>query len=258
MSPLSVLVVDDEPLARRRLQRMLEALPGVQIAGQAGDVAEAASQVRALQPQLLLLDIQMPGGDGFALLDALDGAAPPEVVFVTAFDHHAVKAFETHAVDYLLKPVEPGRLQLAVERARRALELRGARERSLALEETVANLRSALRQQAPAQPDFWVRGPRGYERVPMHEVLHIQAERDYVRVHTAGRSVLHCESMASLAERLPPGQFIRVHRSRIVRRDRIVQVRRTAMSGLRVVLSDQSEFPVGRTYQARLLAALGR
>ncbi len=256
MSTLSVLVVDDEPLARRRLRRMLAACRGVNLVGEAGDVAESCAMVRALRPQLVLLDIQMPGGDGFVLLESLGDIPAPEVIFVTAFDHHAVKAFDTHAIDYLLKPVEPGRLLLAIDKARRAIALHGLQDRTVALEETIANLRRALRQQEDRMTDFWIRGPLGYDRVPLDDILHIQADRDYVRIHTADRSMLHCESMASLQARLPPGQFMRVHRSSIVRCDRIARVQRTAMSGLVVTLTDRTEVRVGRTYRDKLLAGL--
>lgn len=258
MSTLSVLVVDDEPLARRRLRRMLAACPDVQLVGEAGNVAESCALVRALRPQLVLLDIQMPGGDGFVLLESLGDVPTPEVIFVTAFDHHAVKAFETHAVDYVLKPVEPGRLLLAIDKARRAIALHGLQDRAMALEETIANLRGALRRQTAQVSDFWVQGPVGYERLAMDDILHIRAERDYVRIHTANRSMLHCESMAALQKRLPQGQFMRIHRSSIVRCDQIARVQRTALSGLTVTLSDRTEVRVGRTYRDQLLADMTR
>ena len=117
MSDLSVLIVDDEPLARGRLRRMLAAMEGVRVAGEAGNAGEAQDRIAALKPDLLLLDIQMPGEGGFELLERLGEAAPP-TIFVTAFDHHALRAFNARAIDYVTKPVEPGRLATAIERAR--------------------------------------------------------------------------------------------------------------------------------------------
>lgn len=252
----TVLVVDDEPLARRRLQRMLSDCEGVRFAGAAADVEQARAMVRQLRPDILLLDIQMPGGDGFELLSAL-GDEAPAVVFVTAFEHHAVRAFEVSAVDYLLKPVEPGRLALAMARVRVFLQQRSREEQAQALRETVATLRRALDgQQARTRADFWVRSASGHARLELREIVRFEAERDYVRIHAGERSFLHWESLASLEERLPAQEFVRIHRGSIVRRDRIAKVRRGALSSLVVVLTDQTELRVGRTYLPRIRAEL--
>jgi two-component system LytT family response regulator len=122
------LIIDDEPLARRELRRLLAEFPWVEIVGEAGDVVEAAARVEALAPDLLFLDIQMPGGSGFDLLSRLDHV--PRVIFTTAYDHHAVRAFEVNALDYLLKPIEPQRLAAALAKARSASEDRPAESRS--------------------------------------------------------------------------------------------------------------------------------
>lgn len=252
----SVLVVDDEPLARRRLQRMLSACEGVHFAGAASDIEEARAMMARVMPDILLLDIQMPGGDGFELLSAL-GADAPAVVFVTAFDHYAIQAFEVNAMDYLLKPVEPGRLALAMTRVCAALRSQSQGEQAQALRETVATLRRSLNAtHTDSRADFWVKSADGYARVDMRQIVRVQADRDYVRIHAGGRSFLHWESMASLEGRLPAGEFIRVHRGSIVRRDCIAQVRRGPLSSLVLVLSDQTEVPVGRTYLRRIRAQL--
>ncbi|WP_415012181.1 LytR/AlgR family response regulator transcription factor [Amaricoccus sp.] len=125
---LTVLIVDDEPIARRRLGRLLRAIPHVQVLGEAGDVASAVAETRRLAPDLLLLDIRIPGGDGFDVIDRL-GRDVPRVVFVTAFNHHAIRAFDLEAVDYVTKPVEAPRLARAIERARAATAASGQTER---------------------------------------------------------------------------------------------------------------------------------
>lgn len=252
----SVLVVDDEPLARRRLQRMLASCEGVHFAGAASDIEDARALIGRLSPDILLLDIQMPGGSGFDLLAAL-GPDAPSVVFVTAFDQYAIQAFDVAAVDYLLKPVEPGRLALAMARVCTALRSRSQDEQAQALRETVATLRQALNgTRTDSASDFWIKSAGGYARVDMRQILRFQADRDYVRIHANGQSYLHWESLASLESRLPAKDFIRVHRGSIVRRDRIAQVRRGALSSLVLVLSDQAEVPVGRSYLRRVRAQL--
>lgn len=257
MSGLSVLVVDDEPLARRRILRLLAKEDGLDRIEAAGDLAEARRAADALRPDILLLDIQMPGGDGFQLLERL-AQAPPAVVFVTAFDHHALRAFEANAADYVTKPIEPGRFRAAMARARRLAGLEAREERIAELQETVAALRAALGEQARAPLDFWVRARGEHLRIPADDVVRFQAERDYVRIHTAEGDYLYRESLASLERRLDADDFVRIHRSAIVRRRSIVKVRAGPFAALVAVLSDGTEVKVGRTYEAQMRSLVGR
>ncbi|WP_296595683.1 LytTR family DNA-binding domain-containing protein [Phenylobacterium sp.] len=257
MSGLTVLVVDDEPLARRRILRLLAKEEGLGRIEAVGDVAEACRTAETLRPDILLLDIQMPGGDGFQLLDQL-AQAPPAVVFVTAFDHHALRAFDADAADYVTKPIEPGRFRAAMARARRLAGLQAREERIAELQETVAALRGALGEQARAPMDFWVRARGEHLRVSADDVVRFQAERDYVRIHVAGANYLHRESLASLERRLDAEAFVRIHRSTIVRRRAVVKVRPGPFAALVAVLADGSEVRVGRTYEAQMRAVLGR
>lgn len=257
MSGLSVLVVDDEPLARRRILRLLAQEEGLGRIEAAGDLAEACRAADALRPDILLLDIQMPGGDGFQLLERL-APSPPAVVFVTAFDHHALRAFEANAADYVTKPIEPGRFRAAMARARRLAGLQAREERIAELQETVAALRAALAEQARAPVDFWVRARGEHLRISADEVLRFQAERDYVRIHVAGANYLYRESLASLERRLDADAFVRIHRGAIVRRQAIVKVRPGPFAALVAVLTDGAEVRVGRTYEAQMRAVLGR
>ncbi|BBE72128.1 LytR/AlgR family response regulator transcription factor [Oharaeibacter diazotrophicus] len=258
MTGLSVLVVDDEPLARRRLIRLAGALAWVGRIAEAGDVAGALRSLADEPADVLLLDVQMPGGDGFDLLARLPAGIAPAVVFVTAFDHHALRAFEAAAVDYVTKPVEPARLRVAMERARAAVAARGHAERVAELQETVATLRRAVGARERRSRDLWVRVGADHVRLAAEAILRIQAERDYVRIHVRGADYLHHESLAALGERLDPAEFLRIHRGTIVRRDAVARIRTGAYSALIAVLADGTELKVGRTYAAAVRAALSR
>lgn len=255
MNATTVLIVDDEPLARRRLERLLAVRSDVKIVGEAGDVQQAVDAVRKLRPELMLLDIHMPGGNGFDVLDAL-GDATPAIIFVTAFDHYALMAFEQNAVDYVTKPVEEGRLDLAL---RRALERLGAGGEQLReLQGTIATLRQALRQAERPTTQFWIKTRIEFVRIGSNRIQRIHADRDYVRLHADGESYLYGESLASLERRLDPAEFIRIHRSVIVRRDAIERLRVAPYASLIAVLSDGAEVRVGRSYARTVKAELGR
>lgn len=247
MKQLSVLIVDDEPLARRRLVRMLEALPGFRTVGEAGDVQQAYDHVREFSPDILLLDIQMPGGNGFDVLEQL-GKDVPVVIFVTAFDHHALRAFDASAVDYVTKPIEPSRLYSALTRARLAVEARNSVERVEELQETILALRLALRKDEARQTDLWLKHQGDTIRLSVDKISWIEADRDYVRIHTTDRYFLHHESLASMERRLDPSEFMRIHRGAIVRRSCIAKLKQGPFSALIAVLTDGSEVRVGRTY----------
>ena len=253
MTGLSVLVVDDEPLARRRAIRIVRQCVEVGAIEEAGDIAAARAVLEARSVDILLLDIQMPGGDGFALLETLRPPLPA-VVIVTAFHDHALKAFEARAIDYVTKPIVPARLLAAVERAAITAENRSSQDRIDELLETVRTLRrnSPLPAGGGTASEFWVRTRRDVMRVPADRVMRFEAERDYVRIHTAGGTFLHHESLVSLERRLDPGAFIRIHRSSIVRRDAIARLRTAPFAALIAVLADGTEIRVGRTYLTRM------
>lgn len=257
MNEMSVLVVDDEPLARRRLTRMLGKVEWVCRIDEAGDIAQACQRVDEHRPDILLLDIQMPGGTGFEVLERL-AHAPPAVVFVTAFDHHALRAFEANAIDYVTKPVEPGRFQMAMTRARHAAASRSQDDRIAELRETVTSLKRALNSREKRAGEFWVKSQGEYLRIAPETIIRFQADRDYVRVHIAGADYLYQENLASLERRLDPADFTRIHRSTIVRRSAIARIKTAPFAALIAVLSDGSEVRVGRTYAAAIRATLAR
>lgn len=257
MTPLSVLVVDDEPLARRRLTRHLGKIGWVARIDEAGDVDCACRLAKEVKPDILLVDIQMPGGSGFDLLERL-GAEAPVVVFVTAFDHHALRAFEANAIDYVTKPIEAGRFEMAMGRARQAVTSRLQGERIAELQETVASLKKALGGNSRRTGDFWVKSHGAYIRIAAETVIRFQAERDYVRIHVSDAAYLLPENMASLERRLDPAIFVRIHRSTIVRRNAITRVRTAPFSALVAVLCDGTEVRVGKTYAPGVRSDLTR
>jgi len=242
--PLKVLIADDEPLAAERLQLLLARSDGAALVGTASDGESAVSLSEALRPDLLLLDIAMPGLDGIGVARALAAQAPsPAVVFVTAFDQFAVAAFEVEAVDYLMKPVDPARLQRALDRARAYLHNRGEEKGKPAsrwLEE------------------FWASDLTGLVRIAARDVDRVSAERDYMRLHVGRRSWLIHHSMTALEEGLNPDLFVRLHRSAIVRRDFITGFTRNASGRWIARLADGGEQPVGRLYADRVRTMAGR
>ena len=249
------LIVDDEPLARRRLQRALSQIQDVALVGEAGNIRDAEAMIASTAPNLLLLDIQMPNGTGFDLIDRLSEPVPA-VIFVTAFDDYAVPAFEARAIDYVLKPVDFARIAEAVERARQALRAQEQEQRLTELQEIVATLRAELARRDEKSLAFWVNSRGQTHRVAASEIVWIEAERDYARIHTEDRSWLYHESLSSLAGRLDPNNFIRVHRSAIIRRDRITAFQRGAFASLTAVLDNGAHVRVGRTYERGIRSEL--
>jgi two-component system LytT family response regulator len=215
MKPLSILVVDDEPLARRRLTRLLKNEPEVSIAGECGDGESAVQALERLTPDVLLLDVHLPGMDGLAVLDSARPARQPAVVFVTAYDRYAIQAFERAAVDYLLKPVDGERLHAALERARQRVRRGGAGE--------LARGNAALRNGRPVERLLVMNRGRGVF-VRAAAIEWIEAKGNAVRVHAAG--VVHRlrGPLARLHERLDQDRFRRVSRSAVVNLDRVREI----------------------------------
>lgn len=252
---LRVLVVDDEALARRRLVTMLRDIVDAEVVGEAADGDTALELVRETAPDIILLDIKMPGRNGFELVPLLEGPDLPIVIFVTAFGHYAVKAFELSAVDYLMKPVAFDRMREALARARATLRSRDAQSRIAEMTEVIAALRDHA-EGVPVTPtlerEFWVQRRGEYVRVPVAGIEWIGAERDYVRLHAGEEAYLMRETMNGMAARLDPAAFIRVHRSSLVRRAMITAIRQAAYGALKVVLTTGVEVPVGRTYASAI------
>lgn len=257
-APLTILVVDDEQIARRRLIRLLRSMEDVSVVGEAGDVDSAVAAAQMLRPDMMLLDIQIPGGNGFSVIDRL-GYESPLVVFVTAFDHHALRAFEIEAVDYVTKPVDPTRLATAIRRTKAALSLRGREEQIGDLLATVDALRRSLRHSndRTTPRSFWIKSRGGHQRIGIESIAYIQAERDYVRLFASGQSHLIGETITAMENRLGPLGFLRIHRSTLVRRETVTQMLQGRYGAFTLRLTDGTELRVGRTYIAGLRTALG-
>lgn len=245
---LKILIADDEPLAAERLQMLLARIDDVLLVGTAHDGESAVRMAEALQPDLLLLDIAMPGQDGIEVARALSRTGQsPAVVFVTAFDQFAVAAFDVAAIDYLMKPVDAERLARSIDRARAYLESRAER----ALDEVPS---------APSQwlDEFWASDLSGLVRIAARDIDRVTAERDYMRLHVGKRSWLIHHSMTALEEGLDPELFVRLHRSAIVRRDFIAGFTRNSSGRWIARLADGNEQPVGRLYADQVRAIAGR
>jgi two-component system LytT family response regulator len=249
MTALRVLVVDDEAPARRRLRRLLEAMPDVTVIGEACSGEEAVSAIAALAPDLVLLDVQMPLLDGFEVVGTVGAEAMPPVVFVTAYDAHALRAFEVRALDYLLKPVTGARLREAVERARDA-RAAGQRDDRVGLTALIAGrpLCRLLVHDA--------RGPaHGSRLLAVDDIELARADRNHVVFHTPHGTFRLRASIGTLAARLDPALFLRVNRSDIVRLDAIRELQPWSHGEYRVVLRDGTALLWSRRYRAQDAAA---
>jgi DNA-binding LytR/AlgR family response regulator len=258
-TPLRVALVDDEPPALRRLQMAIDKTDGVKVVGQAANGPDALEMIRRGGIDVVMLDIRMPGLSGLDLARAIDPDEAPIFIFVTAYSRFATDAFELAAVDYLLKPVEFDRLHAALERARQTLQSRAARSRIAELEEVVAALRAA-----EAEPDdngftdeIWAPDRGDRVRIPVSLIDWIEAERDYVRIHSRGRSFLVRKAIRKLQAELDPADFLRVHRGALVRRDRIVRLARRPGGPSAVVLQSGAEVPVARRQAAHIRKLVG-
>ncbi|HEX6370826.1 MAG TPA: response regulator [Longimicrobium sp.] len=242
------LIVDDEDLARQRITELLADEPDFAVVGECGDGEEAAREIRRLRPDLVFLDVQMPEMDGFEVLSTIDPARAPVVVFVTAYDEFALRAFEAHAIDYLLKPFYRPRFHVALDRARAQLAQRNAAPPADArLRRLLESLATAER---PALERFVIRTGTRIYFVPVGEVDWIQAEGNYVRLHTGARTHLLRASITSIADRLDPRVFLRIHRSTILNLGRLREVHPFAKGTFVVVLQDGTRLTSSITYRA--------
>jgi two-component system LytT family response regulator len=257
---MRVVLADDEPLVRERLRTLLAARGDCALVAECADGMEAVAAIEAERPDVALLDVQMPELDGFEVLEALPEALRPAVVFVTAYDEYAVRAFEVNAVDYLLKPIEPERFAAALDRvaARRggpadgAGALAGPALRSLLAE--LGRLRAERGRGAAER--FVVRDGHRVTFVAMDDVDWIDAAGNYVRLHAGGRAHLLRETMKAVEARLDPDRFVRVHRSAIVRLERIVAMEPYFHGEYVLTLADGTRLTSSRSHGARLRALL--
>jgi len=239
---ITAVIVDDEDLARAILREYLTGHPEVEIVAECSNGFEAVKAVAELAPDLLFLDIQMPKLNGFEVLELIGEG--PAVVFVTAYDQYALRAFEVHAVDYLLKPFSPERLAEALERTR----LRMERNEAAPLPELVKQTRAANK---PIERVLVKDGSRVHV-IPVEKIDYLEAQDDYVGIKTGGKEYLKQDTMAELESLLPPERFIRIHRSYILNIDRLMRLEPYAKDSRVAVLVDGTQLPVSRAGYARL------
>ena len=258
MREIRALIADDEPLARRGIRQLLEPHTDVRIIGECRDGLEALRALQTLSPDLIFLDVQMPELDGFAVLRAHGPERMPSVVFVTAYDEFAVRAFEAHAIDYLVKPVSDARFAAALGRVREQMRSADAMEiarRLGALLETQAADEVANGGEAPYMRRLLVPTPAGDLLLDVAEIDWIQAEDYYAAVHVRGKRHLIRESLSMLETRLDRTRFLRVHRSAIVNIDRVRELR-TAQGESMLVLRDGTRVPVSRRRREQVATML--
>jgi len=239
---ITAVIVDDEELARAILREYLAGHPEVEIVAECSNGFEAVKAVAELAPDLLFLDIQMPKLNGFEVLELIGKG--PAVVFVTAYDQYALRAFEVHAVDYLLKPFTPERLSEALERTR----LRMERNEASPVPELVKQTRAANK---PIERVLVKDGSRVHV-IPVEKIDYIEAQDDYVGIKAGGKEHLKQDTMAELESLLPPERFIRIHRSYILNIDRLMRLEPYAKDSRVAVLADGTQLPVSRAGYARL------
>jgi len=251
---IRVVIVDDEPPARARLRRLLADHPDIDVVAECGDGASAVHSIETAGPDLVLLDIQMPELDGFDVLQALDLPQLPAIVFVTAFDQYAVRAFQVHALDYVLKPVESDRLGEALAHAR----VRLAERRSSAASAGVAALLRDLTKDRPYLSRVPVRADGRVRVIDLAGVDWLGAADNYVALHAGSREYLVRDTIGRIEQRLDPRHFVRVHRSTIVRIERIVELVPDLHGDFQIRLKDGTVLAMSRTFRARVEDRFGR
>jgi len=251
---IRALIVDDEHLARKKLRTLLEREPEVEIIGECGNGAQAVSLIQEQAPDLLFLDVQMPGLDGFDVLKAVGAGQMPVVIFVTAYDQYALRAFEVHAIDYLLKPFDRDRFQTALERARTQIQGKQSHDLNQRLLDLLKGLKAG-----PKYPERLVVKSAG--RVfflKAEEIDWVEAADNYVRLHVGGEAHLLRETMSGLEANLDPAQFLRVHRSTIVNLERIKELKPWFHGEYLIILRDGTQLTLSRSYRERLHELLGK
>lgn len=263
---IRVLIVDDEPLAREGLAVLLGADPEIEIVGQCADGAAALQTIRREHPDLVFLDVQMPKKDGFEVLEGLAPAERPAVVFVTAYNQYAIRAFEASAMDYLLKPFSDKRFQQALARAKEEYRKSRTLDVDQRLEELLARVSELRRGGGPKlatpTPEYAerivVKSSGDLHFIKTSDVLWLEAQGDFVKVQTLGQPQLVRETLQSMEQKLDGGRFIRIHRSFLVNVEHIKRVAPALYGDHTVIMSDGSKLRLSRNFRGKLKALVGK
>jgi two-component system LytT family response regulator len=253
MEKIRALIVDDEPLARERIRTLLATERDIEVVGECGDGLSAIAAVESHLPDLVFLDVQMPELDGFGVLDALSDERMPVVIFVTAHDQYALRAFDVHALDYLLKPFDRERFGKAIERVREHLRHAKTGE----LDQRLLALLNDIKEERKTLDRLVIKSAGRVFFLKTDEISWIEAAGNYVRLHVGRESHLLRETMNALEARLDGRQFLRIHRSTIVNIERIKELHPMFRGEYEVVLHDGARLTLGRAYRERLQEVLG-
>ena len=260
-SQIRALIVDDEPTARRGVKLMLAQESDVEVVGEAGDGTAAIKAIRKLRPDLVFLDVQMPEKDGFDVIKALKPSELPVTIFITAYDAHALRAFEVNAVDYLLKPFEDERFAEALGRAREQLRSRSNNELNSRITKLLDQLGDADTDESGDTDGglgdrILIKSSGEIFFLKPEEIEWIEAEGDYMKFHVGGKTHLMRETMGRLEARLDPKRFVRIHRSTIVNLDCVRKLSPSFVGEYAVVLQDGTKLKLSRGYQEKLQSLL--
>ena len=251
---IRALIVDDEPLARERLVSLLTGESDVEVIGHCANGVEALAAIQEKTPELVFLDVQMPELDGFGVLAALEGEHRPAVIFVTAHDRFALKAFEVHAIDYLLKPFDRERFKKALDRAREQLKRKDSGE----MEQKMTALLASLKTEAKQLDRIPVKSSGRVVLVKTSDIDWIEAADNYVNLHTGKEAHLHRETMTALEQKLPTSKFLRISRSVMVNVDRIKELQPMFHGDYTVILQNGTKLTASRGYRDALNQLLGK
>lgn len=250
---IRVVFADDEPLARERLRRLLAQEPDIEIVAECADGVSAVAALKEHSPDLAFLDVQMPELDGFGVVASLEASRRPEIIFVTAHDQFALRAFEVHAVDYLLKPFDTERFQAALRRAGERIR----QKKSGDLNDRLSSLLNEVRSEARPADRLAVKSGGRVLFLKIDDIDWIEAADNYVSLHLGPESHLHRETMSSLESRLPSGRFMRISRSSIVNVDRIKELQPLFHGEYAVILRNGTRLTLSRGYRDKLQQLLG-
>jgi len=253
METVKILIVDDEPVARRRVRRFLKKEPGIEIVGEPGDGKEAVLAILEKKPDLVFLDVQMPELDGFDVIETIGIDQMPQIVFVTAYDQYTLRAFDVNAVDYLLKPFEQNRFKKALDRALKQIELKKNRGFSDQLKKLLEDLRK--KQHYLERLVIKEGGKIFFLRTD--EIEWIESAGNYVNLHAGDESYMMRETMKNMESKLDPGKFARISRSNIVNKEYIKEIQKWFGGDQLIILKNGSQLTLNRRYSEKVLNQFG-
>ena len=254
MPSITTLIVDDEPLAREGIKQLLQSHTDIMVVAECGDGFKAIELIETYNPELIFLDIEMPEMDGFEVLEEFPPGYHPAVIFITAFNQYAVDAFTVNALDYILKPVDPERFAVALDKARQNLMLKATSE----INQKFFDLIKTMKANEPPSRRLLIKTPGRIFFVELNEIDWVEAAGDYVWIHARGEKYLIRETMNEMETRFENAGFIRIHRSTIVKIDCIKELQPLFRGDYVVILKNGTKLTLGKTYRDKVLSSLNQ